>query len=67
MLKAANNEGGGNKKQTVDSKGPGLKALGGDRDGTIEVCMTWLVRRDIFEVPVMIVMNVSSVSIEFGL
>lgn len=53
------------KKESSGSKGEhfirgeaGMKALG-ERNGEIEVCMTWLVRRDMFEVPMMIVMNVS--------
>lgn len=36
----------------------GMKALGG-KDGRVECMMTWTVKRDIFETPMIIVMNVS--------
>ena len=36
----------------------GMKALGG-KDGKVECMMTWTVKRDIFETPMMVVMNVS--------
>jgi hypothetical protein len=40
-------------------KGPaGMQALG-DRDGKVECMVTWTVKRDIFETPMIIVMNVS--------
>lgn len=39
----------------------GMQALGG-KDGKVECMMTWTVKRDIFETPMMIVMNVSLLS-----
>lgn len=37
----------------------GTKALG-DRDGRVECSMCWTVKRDVFDIPMLIVMNVSS-------
>ncbi len=38
----------------------GTTALG-ERDGRLDMSMTWLVRRDMFDIPMMIVINVSTI------
>jgi hypothetical protein len=53
-------------KKQGDSKGEpllkgqdGMNALG-EKDGRVDAVMSWTVKRDVFDIPMMIVMNVSS-------
>ncbi|RMZ19626.1 hypothetical protein D0859_16373 [Hortaea werneckii] len=45
-------------KQEALIRGEGMNALG-ERDGRVECSMCWTVKRDVFDIPMLIVMNVS--------
>ncbi|KAK5163960.1 Transcriptional regulator of nonfermentable carbon utilization [Saxophila tyrrhenica] len=51
--------GDGNRRSMKTEREKGGSGALGERDGKLDMSMTWLVRRDMFDIPMMIVINVS--------